>query len=120
MKRKIDDSEKKTKDLEHQVQSNRREKELMMATYCRLIKENERLHSKFLEQKDAQTVTGRADDKFIRMLEMKLLVCCDELKFLKKTIPVYESRLMEAERRRAQYEARIKELEVHHRSLTLC
>lgn len=40
-------------ELGESLQTRNREKDLMMATYCRLIKENERLHADLLRTKES-------------------------------------------------------------------
>lgn len=93
LQKKLDDSERKTKEFEVEIRSMKREKELMMATYCRLIKENERLHTK------VQSIGKNfvVDDKLLIILEAKIKECFMQLTEFKETFRKYEQSIMQIE-----------------------
>lgn len=109
MQRSIDDLEKRVKELDIEVRGYRREKDLMMATYSRLIKENERLHAK-LQSLSPQTQI--ADEQMLKLLESKLSSCADQVQELKKVIREYESRLLLSEQAKSSAESKFMELKV--------
>lgn len=81
-----------------------------MATYSRIIKENERLQSAL--QKARNESTKNIDDKLLRILELKLNGCVEQLEALRNLIPLYEQKILEAQQKASESELKQKEADV--------
>lgn len=83
----------------------------MMATYSRIIKENERLHNAL--QKARNESTKHIDDKLLRILELKLNGCVEQLEALRKLIPLYEQKIFDGQQKASESELKQKEADVY-------
>ena len=110
LRKELDQQLKQSKESEQQLKCHKREKELMMATYSRIIKENERLHSAL--QKAKNESTRHIDDKLLRILELKLNGCLEQLEALKKLVPLYEQKIFDGQQRISESEMKQREAEV--------
>lgn len=109
-RRELDQQSKQNKEFEQQLKCHKREKELMMATYSRIIKENERLQGALQKAKDEST--KHIDDKLLRILELKLNGCLEQLDALKKLIPLYEQKIFDGQQKMSESELKQRGTEV--------
>lgn len=101
--------------------SFKREKEMMMATYCKLIKENERLHDK-LHLSVSNEKQGLNSSQ-IDMIELKMSMLREEIESLRSQIEKYDTLIQETETNNRITETelieknqKINQLEEHIRS----
>lgn len=85
------DTDRRINELNAEIKGNKREKEVMMATYCRLIKENERLHNKVSAREKDEFDT--ANGQLVDMLELKIQCCREDFEKLADSIGLYEQQI---------------------------
>lgn len=75
-----------------------------MATYCRLIKENERLHSKV---QSFNVNTSESDETAVRMMELRLNNCAVQISDLKDSLLKYEKQMINLDRKKQELEVKM-------------
>lgn len=90
------------RELEEMVTAKRKEKDLLMTTYCKVIKDNERLHTDLKRLQDEFSANRAVDsqsESTIKAYQTKAQVQVLELEQLRKQLGEAESHSMELERK---------------------
>ena len=107
----------KISDLEEMIKSRNREKDLMMTTYCRLIKENEKLHSELLKSRNDTRTDQRNEQQNIEHLGDRQRNLQNEIDRLVLLLTKTERQLEESRQNHFEAEEKRRKLELENEAM---